>query len=261
MWRGGGASTLYRGFTAPFLAQGLYKSVIFTTNTIVNKHVFDDGKKKMNPQLKIFLSGCIAGTASSVFVSPIEQIRTQQITMTTDSRVKDARLGLGAWDRVRSITNDGKNVARLWRSLIPTVLRDAPGVGLYLLTFASTKDAIISSRRSRRGHQHPLSFYDRMMAGSLSGVAFWLWAFPLDTVKTRIENSPASSNVASPSHTRLGSGSTHLSQLISPCRQIYSEGGGISGFYRGMPVALLRGVPAAAVTLACYDKVLELLAA
>jgi hypothetical protein len=242
MMKEGGASLFYRGFTAPFFAQGLYKSVIFSTNTVVNKHLFDDKSdfaRQLNPHFKVFLSGCIAGTASSVLVSPIEQIRTQQITMAAGSAG-------GVWDRVALITDGGRRVPRLWRSLLPTVLRDAPGVGLYLLTFAAVKDVIGS--RSAAVQPHHLSLHERLAAGSLSGVAFWLWGFPIDTVKTRIESSEAA-----------GSKSTQMSRLLSTTWSLYRAGGGVRVFYRGLPVALLRGVPAAAVTLAFYDSVLELL--
>lgn len=58
------------------------------------------------------------------------------------------------------------------QGLVPTVLRDGPGVGVWILGFEASKEMI----RSQRGPLHrdaPLSFPELLLAGMVAGISFW----------------------------------------------------------------------------------------
>ena len=182
-----GVRGLYRGIVGPFFAQALYKSVIFTSNTLVNQHVFTGARTSTT----IFLSGAIAGSLNAFIVSPIEIIRTRQIL----------QLDRGFVGCFRDIVAEG-SVLSLWRGLIPSILRDGPGIGVYLLAFEHTKAALAHTPSSsssssagtaadgnRQGQGQGLSVWRKLVAGASAGVAFWTVALPIDTIKTNIEAS------------------------------------------------------------------------
>ena len=122
-------TTLYKGVTLPFYAQGLYKSVIFTTNSLCNRYLFPN-----TTIYSMWLSGVIAGTVNSFIVSPIEIIRTRQIIEKNNLNMK---LSLS-----QCITNLYKEygIIGFWRGVVPTIIRDGPGIGFYLLSFSLTKE-------------------------------------------------------------------------------------------------------------------------
>jgi len=185
-----GVRGFYRGVAGPFFAQALYKSVIFTSNTLVNQHVFTGTRTSTT----IFWSGVIAGSLNAFIVSPIEIVRTRQIVHL------DHRGFVGS---MRDIVAEG-NLWSLWRGLVPSILRDGPGIGVYLLTFEHAKLALASPPSSSSsssssvgptdggkgpGPGQGLSIWRKLVAGASAGVAFWTVALPIDTIKTNIEAS------------------------------------------------------------------------
>lgn len=195
-------SVLYSGFWYPFAAQAYYKAVIFSSNNFCSKLLTDYA---MHPSLKTFLCGMFAGSINACVVAPVEMLRTARI--------------LG------DSNNLSPSLSRLWTALLPTMVRDGPGMGLYFLAFRETR-SYLSSCSSSSSH-----LAVNVQAGAVSGVAFWLWAIYFDTWKTEVEarlpSSPSSSSVSSMS--RVG-------------RSL-----------RSLPIALLRGIPSAAITWVVYQ--------
>jgi hypothetical protein len=133
----------------------------------------------------------------------------------------------------------------LWRSVVPSIVRDGPGVGIYLLTFDVAKKFLSkygqgfhNKTKVLSSESEPPKLWMKMLAGSFAGIAYWIYALPVDTMKTLIENS---SNVA-----------TGPKALIRLACHILRDGG-VCRLFRAWPVAFGRGIPAAAVTLTTYD--------
>ena len=150
--------TLYDGFLLPFCAQGLYKAVIFSSNTVSSKYLYNGRKDAWS----VYLSGALSGVVNSFLVAPIEIIRTTQI-MHTDS-------SSSALQCIRRLYNQS-GLAGFWRGFLPTAARDGPGIGFYMLGFSSCKDYL--SRNSSFFFLSP--FMTRLVSGSLAGISFWLW--------------------------------------------------------------------------------------
>lgn len=223
----GGLSSMFQGFLFPFCAQAIYKSVIFSANTISKQYLFQ-GDSSM---ISLFSSGVIAGSLNAFIVAPVELIRTTQIL---ESRGKATQPSISSI--IRNFYHQ-RGVLSLWSGLIPTIVRDGPGIGFYLLAFEALKMQMIE-RHGLEISSVPL--WVRITAGSVAGVAFWTWAIPVDTVKTLIE----SALLERPS----GSIIAHVSRRVS-LRHLYSA----------LPLAYMRGIPSAAATLTTYDVVIDFL--
>ncbi len=222
----GGFSALYKGITAPFFAQGLYKSIIFASNTISQRYLFPNS----NYYYAIFLGGILAGAVNSLVVSPVEIIRTRQILAGAKDK-KEVPL------HFMSVIKDiyaRNGLKGFWISVIPTIVRDAPGMGFYMLSFDLTKRFLL---KSFVPESPSVPLWVRLLAGSAAGIAYWTWAIPVDTLKTIIESSNA--------------------KRFSVKQTIEHFTNNFSNLYRGLPIAYLRGIPSAAVTLTVYELAIE----
>ena len=125
----------------------------------------------------------------------------------------------------------------LWRGLSATLARDVPGVGFWMVGFATSRDAIL-----KHSPQTPSSAVS-MASGCVAGVCFWIAALPFDTVKSVMQTTAQQS--------AKGVG-------IWACFGDIMKSRGPRGFYRGLDIALLRGVPSSAIVFLVRDWVLGL---
>ena len=86
-----------------------------------------------------------------------------------------------------------------------------------------------------------------MIAGAFSGIAFWLYALPVDTIKTIIEADKQ--YMMDRTNVRL------WGKILTTVR----KQGGVLSLYKALPVALLRGIPGAMITLSAYDAIFDML--
>lgn len=224
----GGIRGLYDGFQTPFLAQGVYKAIIFTSNTLVIREVFHGQRN----QTSVFISGSVAGTVNALAVAPVEMIRTTQIVRNNEAQ--------NILTTLKEMVKD-KGLLGPWRAALPTVFRDGPGMGLYFLAFDRTKQWLSSSSTSQSSDSiipYPSSLLQKVISGAAAGVAYWTWAIPVDTVKSIIE---------------------FRFQARGEMRAKVSWAEIAARSLRSLPIAYLRGIPSAAVTLTTYDLVVDAL--
>lgn len=219
-----GLRSFYKGLLPPLVGQGLYKGIIFSVNSICNQNL------NFGVDVNTFLSGTIAGTANSFVVAPVELVRTKLI-LNPEKSLSAARV-------VKELVGGG-GVTGLWRGVLPTCLRDGPGLGFYFLAFHHAKTQLSSS--SFTASDGSLSFQQRVLAASLAGATFWIYALPVDTLKTLIE--------AAPSHT--------TTSVSGVWKMLTQSRGGLRRMINAYPLALVRGVPASVVTLMTYDYALS----
>ena len=222
-------STLYRGFLGPFLAQGIYKAVIFSSNSWIKYNIFENNGSK----LSVFVSGSLAGCINSFLVAPVEFCRTQAVISNTSTLFQLSRL----------------KPIHLFRCLLPTMIRDGPGLGLYFLMFESLRGSN-DNDNDNDNVRYPL--ITTVFAGSVSGIAFWTWALPVDTFKTRMESywlsHPPDERLSSLSLAKLTLGELRRKGSVG---EIWRE------LYQAWPYAYGRGIPAVVITLTTYDSCLK----
>jgi solute carrier family 25 carnitine/acylcarnitine transporter 20/29 len=223
-----GFMALYQGLSAPLAAQAVYKAVIFGTNSQVRPLLPNTGSQYG----EVFIGGFVSGAVNSFVVTPVELVRNR--LMVQNRAISGVRVG--PRDIVAKVLRqDG--IVGLWRGLLPTLMRDAPGVGCWFVGFDFAKDAF---RYFSSDPKQPLPFWKTFAAGSFGGMAFWAVALPVDTVKSvyQIQEQKTS--------------------LLTVTRKLIAEKG-LFYLFRAWPVAFGRGIPGAAVTLTTYDMAYQYL--
>ena len=246
----GGVRSLYTGLAMPLAAQAVYKGTIFTVNNMTESFIRDwksnDGRSEASSTLTLtdrFISGFMGGAVNAaLFCTPVEFVRNQQIAhiekrksmSTTDSKKPKNTKGIfnqnGPIAVIRRTIQSG-GFRALWRGTTSTVLRDSVGCGFFFVAMAYSQEQLTPAHSNR-----PPSTPVVILSGVLAGVSFWLWALPIDTMKTWIQNGTA----------RNLSDAMYMSQRDGLVKSIPS-------LFRGWQVAYSRGAPSAAITVLTYS--------
>ena len=236
----GGVRALYTGLTMPLTAQAVYKGTVFMVNSVTSSCLLEwktQERRKLGDfespvrltHADTFWCGMAGGAVNAaLFVTPVEFIRNQLIVQhTLKARgVALERTLQGPLDVLRQ-----NGLGGLWRGLGMTVARDSLGCGCFFLAMRYTQEQLSTPERPSS------SLGVSVLSGAMAGLAYWVAALPLDTVKTWIQNgsAPNASEAIRDSLTRHG--------YMGTARQLCS----------GWQMAIGRGAPAAAITVVTYD--------
>jgi solute carrier family 25 (mitochondrial carnitine/acylcarnitine transporter), member 20/29 len=226
VYRTNGVLGFYKGFTAPFLAQGFYKAIIFGTNSFMTSKL--DFLTNLN--IRTFLCGLTAGSVNAMIVAPVELIRNQQL-LEKKIIIPGSE---GSLRTTTTVTRCLQNIVSqngflgLYRGLSLTIARDGIGLGIYFLTYKLLKENVGSE-----------SILSRLFAGSCAGVMFWASVLPLDTMKSMIQSADLTTQ-------------PRLREILSSFR-LLSTRDLFRRLYVSWPIAFARGIPGAAITLTTYD--------
>jgi solute carrier family 25 (mitochondrial carnitine/acylcarnitine transporter), member 20/29 len=250
----GGVRALYTGLGLPLAAQAVYKATVFTVNNITQNAILDFRNKNqvgMAPSLTLndrFVCGFVGGAVNgALFVTPVELVRNQLIaqhsklatsTLETSAANKVSLPSFrGSWDVIRYVVQSQRPLS-LWRGISWSVARDGVGCGCFFYTIAWTQKTL--TPRDEKPSMPVVLF-----SGGLAGLAYWVTALPLDSIKTWIQSSDISMSSLSTRET---------------IRKIYAEHGLVGLFYRlnrGWQVAYGRGIPSSAITIATYSAIYD----
>ena len=243
----GGFRALYIGLALPLAAQAVYKGTVFTVNNLTQSAI-EEWKTQENYKLgnfmpyKVtmadrFVCGFMGGAVNgALFVTPVEYVRNQQISQQGTASSSSSTIGpRGPFSVIReTLRSDG--VLGLWRGAASTVLRDSVGCGCFFVSMAYVQQQLNPS------YDEPPSKSVVLASGAVAGVAFWLWALPVDTMKTWIQGG-TSKNLR------------HAFELSQKDGFMSS----IPTLFRGWQVAYGRGAPSAAITVMSYSFVYQYL--
>lgn len=124
---------------------------------------------------------------------------------------------------------------------VPTVMRELPAMASYYGLYEFFK------RKLTKEGEDPadLPVHLLLLAGSTGGIGYWLSAYPIDSVKTRIQ---------SQSLTLPKQYNGFLDCLLKVVR---SEG--VGALYRGLAPCLARSIPASAATFTVFELTMKVL--
>lgn len=159
-----GIKWIYRGLSLPIRCEILYKSIAFGAGTTSGVVLF----KRNQSHTNTFLSACIAGIVNSIILVPIENIRNKMPMMKTPSTV----LNLLTWE-IRSL-----GLISLWKNFSWTLLRDTPGIGIYLLSYDVSKKNLNINLPEQYKY-----LTVKCLSGIISGIAYWSWGIPIDILR------------------------------------------------------------------------------
>ncbi|KAF4532412.1 hypothetical protein B566_EDAN003864 [Ephemera danica] len=214
---------LWKGMT-PSLTRcvpgvGLY----FSSLHWLKGHVVSPGKE-LEPLQAVAL-GVIARTMSGVCMIPITVIKTRY-----ESGVYDYRSIGGA---LKSIYRT-EGLRGLSCGLVPTLIRDAPFSGLYLLFYTQTKQAVPSEWLNS-----PMSAPVHFSCGILAGLLASAVTQPADVIKTKMQLYPE----------RYG----HVLAVIAHIHHKY----GVRGYFKGLVPRMLRRTLMAAMAWTVYEQMMR----
>jgi solute carrier family 25 carnitine/acylcarnitine transporter 20/29 len=237
---------LYKGLVPPLVGVSLINASLFGTKSLTHSMLDDMDEKcapepssnatqQTQPNLKnLMISGAAAGFASGFLSSPIELLKIrQQLDQRGSSSVKLLPL-------MRDIVRNSGWLS-LFRGLSATLIREIPSFPAYFVTYEYSKmylqgllppDSAMSDTAAILG------------AGSLAGISGWIFVYPIDVIKTKIQSEP----------------SLIWKDRLS-CVQMYHrllKESGRSVFMRGFGATILRAVPTNAVIFGGYELTIEI---
>lgn len=208
--KGEGIFSFYKGSSGPFLTSGLSTALQFT--------VFEKGKQNSLP---IAISGAFAGFANALLVTPLERIRTlQQISTMKKVSFLETFCSLYSSNGVCSLFEGGTLV----------MLRECLGLGFYFTSYELCKKSF--------GPEFHSNSVNPIIAGSVAGLSFWGFVYPIDVLKTLMQAKPLKSSM------RVGI----FDLLIDRVRSR-----GFLSLFQGIAPCLLRAVPANAAAFFTYE--------
>jgi solute carrier family 25 carnitine/acylcarnitine transporter 20/29 len=238
-----GARGLYKGLIPPLVGVSLINASLFGTKSLTHTMLEDmdeqSGQDSLTdttqPNFKhLMISGATAGFASGFLSSPIELLKIRQ---QLDQRGSNAAK---LWPLTRGIVKNSGWLS-LFRGLNATLIREVPSFPAYFLTYEYSKfylqgmlpeDSALSDTAAIIG------------AGSLAGISGWIFVYPIDVIKTKIQSEPSL-----------------IWKDRSSCAQMYRrllQESGPSVFMRGFGATILRAVPTNAVIFGGYELTLEI---
>ncbi|KAL2534126.1 Mitochondrial arginine transporter BAC2 [Abeliophyllum distichum] len=185
-----GLCALYRGMAAPLASVSFQNAMAFQTYAILSRAFSTNNTGGEPPSYKgVALGGIGTGAIQSLLLSPVELIKIRlQLQGKTNENKNQSGSDKGPIHLARKILRT-EGWRGIYRGLTITVLRDAPAHGVYFWTYEFIREQLHPGCR-KSGKE---TLRTMLVAGGLAGVASWIFCYPLDVMKTRIQAQPKSS--------------------------------------------------------------------
>lgn len=210
-----GAKGLYKGISSPLFGVAGINAITFGAYGNVLRLL-------PNPDSigSVTLAGSAAGMIQSFIVSPMELIKTQMQVCGQN----------GITDAFKTIYTDG-GLKGLGRGFGITVLREVPAFGVY---FGSYEVMIRNF-----GDSTPVV----LTAGGMAGIFSWIFTYPQDVIKSRLQAD--------------GFGANQQYSSTRHCIQASLQAEGYGCMTRGIGSTVIRAFPMNAVTFGVYSYIMK----
>ncbi|KAI8969179.1 hypothetical protein BDF20DRAFT_980887 [Mycotypha africana] len=188
---------------------------------------------------KIALAGAGAGIVNSVLAAPVELLKIKMqaqfgsaaaaATTTEGSKLPSQRYFTGPIDCAKYLIKKDGISHGLFRGLWATMIREIPAYAGFYSGFEFTKRTLTKGNEA--------NVLQLMISGAVGGIAYWTCCYPLDVVKSVVQNQPNPPK------------GLYISQVM---KHIYAVDG-MRGLFRGYAPTVLRSVPAAGATFTVYE--------
>ncbi|KAK4315013.1 hypothetical protein Pmani_013737 [Petrolisthes manimaculis] len=237
---------LYKGMSSPMAGVAFVNAIIFGVHGNMSKHMKEPDSIKSQ-----VLCGSAAGLCQSIVASPMELVKTRLQLQTESCGTAMKSLSTAA-SSSSTITNSKTYTSPLdcmkkiittegWRGMFRgqaiTTLRDVPGFASYFMTYEYLS-------RSWSGSDGNISPMVVLMAGGFAGSVSWMFSYPLDVVKSRLQADG------------IGGTSKYKGTLDCLKKSIQSDGVGV--LFRGINSSLIRAFPTNAATFAVVTWTMKL---
>ncbi|XP_040569151.1 mitochondrial ornithine transporter 1 [Lepeophtheirus salmonis] len=174
------------------------------------------------------IAGSMASTFSSLVLCPTEMVKCRlQVQRQLYANTKNS---ISAYEIIRS-TWKNEGIAGFYKGLTATWARELPGYFALFLGYEGAKSFFLS-RKSQNDQE--LGSLSTIFCGGLGGFTYWLFVFPMDVIKSRIQVRGDPNSVL-----RVG------------INIIKTEG--VRSIYRGVSAALIRSFPSTGALFLTYE--------
>jgi solute carrier family 25 carnitine/acylcarnitine transporter 20/29 len=222
-----GINGLYRGVQAPLIAVTPGFAVSFWSFDLAGRTILEHSHLERNEELsltQVALAGAFSGIPLAAIFGPTERIKClMQVDKGKYNGFVDCFRKVYAAGGIKSVT----------KGTLSTALRDVPGNAAYFGTYELVKRATCEIEGRQKA-----STFGTLIAGGCAGVANWIIAIPMDTVKSRWQTAPCGK----------------YKSFIDVFQTLLREEGP-SALFRGLSPALLRAFPANAACLLGVETV------
>jgi len=231
---------LYKGVQSPLIGVALMNSALFFSYGQAQSLIRKDPNQELTiPQL--YMCGTVVGIAVTFVESPVDLFKSQMQVQ------YEAGKGGQLTQKYANFTDCAKTIIKnhgirgMYQGLGSTFLRDIPGNAIYFGVYESVRRAFAKGEKV-----DTLPGWKVLMAGGISGTAYWICAFPFDVVKSSIQaDSPA------PSQRRYHG-------IIDTFKKVHAADG-FRGFWKGFTPCIIRSFPANAVCFFGYEYTRKLI--
>jgi len=210
-----GVRALYKGMSSPLIGVAGINAITFGAYGNVLRLL-------PNPDSisSVTFAGSAAGMIQSFIVSPMELIKTQMQVCGQN----------GITDAMKTIYTNG-GLKGLSRGFGITVLREVPAFGVY---FGSYEVML-----RKFGDSTPVI----LTAGGIAGILSWIFTYPQDVLKSRLQAD--------------GFGSNQQYRSTMHCLQVSMQAEGPNCLVRGIGSTVIRAFPMNAVTFGVYSYIMK----
>jgi len=229
-----GIGGFYGGVRGMMAGQAIIKSVAFSVNTLT-LDLLRDIYPALSSVTTLLIAACFSGFITSFLVAPIERIKVMmQASNSNDDDNDDAYSN--EFQCVKIVLRNEGWMGLMGRGLAPTLVREIPSYGIYFFLYGILSQLPMAESM---GKLAPL------INGALSGMGCWIPVYPIDVVKTLVQNSDGGDDAGS-------------SSAIDVAKELYADGG-VNAFFDGLTPKMLRAAVNHAVTFSVYDVIMTAL--
>ncbi|XP_022967512.1 mitochondrial carnitine/acylcarnitine carrier-like protein [Cucurbita maxima] len=229
-----GSRGLYKGMGAPLATVAALNAVLFSVRGQLESFFRPYPGASLEVKQQV-VCGAGAGAAVSLLACPTELIKCRlqaQSALAASSSVGVAVKYGGPVDVAKHVVQSN-GVKGLFKGLVPTMAREVPGNAVVFGVYEMIKQHFAGGRDTSNLGREVL-----ILAGGVSGAAFWLAVYPTDVIKSVIQVDDFKN--------------PKFSGSIDAFRKIMASEG-VKGLYKGFGPAIVRSAPANAACFLVYE--------
>jgi len=224
-----GIGGFYGGVRGMMAGQAIIKSVAFSANTLTLDFLRDI-YPALSSVTTLLIAACFSGFVTSFLVAPVERIKVMMQASNSADPNTDTKTYSNEFSCIQVVLQNEGWSGLMGRGLGPTLVREIPSYGIYFFLYGILSQLPMAESM---GKLAPL------VNGALSGMGCWVPVYPIDVVKTLVQNSD-------------GAGDDRSSSAIDVAKELYRDGG-VNAFFDGLTPKMLRAAVNHAVTFWMYD--------
>jgi len=229
-----GVKSFYKGVYSPLYSVPVINAIVFGAYEMARRGLMGNSDADMT-LMQGMIAGSFAGLVNCVAVTPVELIKCRQQMEGLGFKAKQT----SSLEMVQKIIRR-EGVSGLYKGNLITIFREMPAYAAQFATYEILKNYLTSTF----GQSNVLNF----TAGAAAGFMCWVFSYPQDIIKTKLQLDFGGSVKKYASHNLFKDGG-----IINCAKDIYRHEG-LRGFWRGFSACTMRAMIANAFTFVAYEE-------